>query len=90
MINSLFKLVGNFTPLTYLVVYGHFGNNNTLQMARQVNLHIISKLRHDSALYIPYQHPDSNKRSRHKYGHTINTVIRLTLVCHFQNDIQWT
>lgn len=68
MINSLFKLVANFIPLTYLVVDGHFGNNNALQMARQVNLHIISKLRHDSALYIPYENPDSNKRSRRKYG----------------------
>jgi hypothetical protein len=37
-------------------------------MARQVKLHIISKLRHDSALYIPYQHPDPNHRSRRKYG----------------------
>ncbi len=53
MINSLFELVANFIPLTYLVVDGHFGNNNALQMARQVNLQIISKLRYDSALYIP-------------------------------------
>ncbi|WGV24407.1 transposase [Halotia branconii] len=68
MINSLFKLVANFIPLTYLVVDGHFGNNNALQMARQVNLHIISKLRHDSALYIPYENPDYHKRSRRKYG----------------------
>ncbi len=43
-------------------------NNNALQMARQVNLHIISKLRHDSALYIPYQNSDPNHRSRRKYG----------------------
>ena len=53
MINSLFKLNGDFIPLTYLVLDGHFGNNNALQMVRQVNLHIISKLRHDSALYFP-------------------------------------
>lgn len=68
MINSLFKLLDGFIPLTYLVLDGHFGNNNALQMARQVNLHIISKLRYDSALYIPYQNPDSNSRSRRKYG----------------------
>jgi putative transposase len=72
MISSLFKLLANFIPLTYLVVDGHFGNNNALQMARQVNLHIISKLRHDSALYFPYEHPDSNKRSRRKYGDKLN------------------
>ncbi|BCL35840.1 hypothetical protein NSMS1_54330 [Nostoc sp. MS1] len=68
MINELLKLIANFIPLSYLVLDGHFGNNNALQMARQVNLHIISKLRHDSALYIPYQNPDPNHRSRRKYG----------------------
>ncbi len=72
MINSLFKLLGDFIPLTYLVLDGHFGNNNALQMARQVNLHIISKLRHDSALYIPYQNPGSNRRSRRKYGDKVD------------------
>ena len=72
MINSLFKLLGDFIPLTYLVLDGHFGNNNALQIVRQVNLHIISKLRYDSALYIPYQNPDPNKRSRRKYGDRID------------------
>ncbi len=71
MINSLFKLLDDFIPLAYLVLDGHFGNNNALQMAQQVNLHIISKLRYDSALYIPYQNPDSNSRSRRKYGDKI-------------------
>ncbi|MCC5611879.1 transposase [Nostoc sp. CHAB 5834] len=72
MINELVKLIANFIPLTYLVLDGHFGNNNALQMARQVNLHIISKLRHDSALYIPYQNPDPNRRSRRKYGNKLD------------------
>jgi putative transposase len=68
MINSLFKLLGDFIPLAYLVLDGNFGNNNALQMVRQANLHIISKLRHDSALYFPYENPESSKRSRRKYG----------------------
>lgn len=72
MINSLFKLLGDFIPLTYLVLDGHFGNNNALQMARQVKLQIISKLRSDSALYIPYQNPDPNCRSRRKYGEKVD------------------
>ncbi len=72
MINELFKLIANFIPLSYLVLDGHFGNNNALQMARQVNLHIISKLRHDSALYIPYQNPNLNRRSRRKYGNKLD------------------
>jgi putative transposase len=72
MINELVKLIANFIPLMYLVLDGHFGNNNALQMARQVNLHIISKLRHDSALYIPYKNPDPNRRSRRKYGNRLD------------------
>jgi IS4 transposase len=44
MINSLLKLLMGFVSLTYLVVDGHFGNNNAVQMARQTGLHIISKL----------------------------------------------
>jgi putative transposase len=72
MINSLLKLLMGFVSLTYLVVDGHFGNNNAVQMARQTGLHIISKLRCDSALYIPYKRPESNKRSRRKYGDKID------------------
>jgi IS4 transposase len=72
MIDELVKLIANFLPLTYLLLDGHFGNNNALQMARQTNLHIISKLRHDSALYIPYQHSDPNHPSRRKYGDKLN------------------
>jgi putative transposase len=41
-------------------------------MARQVNLHIISKLRHDSALYVPYENPESSNRSRRKYGDKVD------------------
>jgi putative transposase len=91
MINELFKLIANFIPLTYLVVDGHFGNNNSLQMARQLKLHIISKLRHDSALYIPYQHPDPNHRSRRKYGEKLNwRNIPQEYLCHssIESDIQ--
>jgi len=72
MIDELVKLIANFLPLTYLLLDGHFGNNNALKMARQTNLHIISKLRHDSALYIPYQHSDPNHPSRRKYGDKLN------------------
>lgn len=41
-------------------------------MARQVGLHLICKMRHDSALYIPYENPDPTRKSRRKYGEKIN------------------
>lgn len=72
MIQSLLHLLNNFLPLTYLVLDGHFGNNATAVMTRQVNLHLISKLRHDSALYLPYQNPDPTRYCRRKYGEKLN------------------
>ena len=64
MITALRVLIGGLFSLNYLLLDGHFGNNNTMQMARQVGLHLISKLRHDSELYLPYQGSDH----RRKYG----------------------
>ena len=46
--------IGGLLPLTYLVLDGHFGNAAALKMARACKLHLISKLRSDSALYLPY------------------------------------
>ncbi|GEM_PF-2786915 len=59
-------------PVTYLLLDGHFGNNNALPMTRQVNLHLISKLRYDSALYLPYKNPTPERKCRRKYGKKLN------------------
>ncbi|MGL6282177.1 MAG: transposase [Microcoleaceae cyanobacterium] len=72
LISDLLKMIGNFLPLTYLLLDGHFGNNQAAVMARQVNLHLISKLRQDSALYFPYQHPHPERYCRRKYGKKLN------------------
>jgi putative transposase len=37
-------------------------------MVRQTGLHLISKLRHDSALYFPYTGPYAGRGKRRKYG----------------------
>lgn len=67
-IQGLLRLLGARVPVSYLLLDGHFGNNNALQMTRQLNLHLISKLRHDSALYLPYDNPEPDKKCRRKYG----------------------
>ena len=43
---------------------GHFGNNNALQMTRRCHLHLLSKLRADSALYLPYTGPSAGRGPR--------------------------
>lgn len=55
-------------PITYFVFDGAFGNNNSLQMVRQCGLHLISKLRRDSALYFPYAGKQSKYGAKRKYG----------------------
>ena len=70
-IQALLKQIGAVLPVTYLLLDGHFGNNKALQMTRQLNLHLISKLRHDSALYFPYENPDPGKKTRRKYGYKL-------------------
>ena len=63
-------------PLTYLVMDGHFGNHNALQMARQSNLHLISKLRYDAALYFPYTGPYAGRGPRRTYGCRVDAGTR--------------
>lgn len=72
MIQDLLKKLGQFLPLTYLVLDGHFGNNNAVVMARQLGLQLICKIRYDSVLYIPYENPDPSRKCRRKYGDRID------------------
>lgn len=58
MILASLTLIERLFHLDYLLLDGKYGNNYAVQMARQVGLHLISKLRHDSELYLPYQGSD--------------------------------
>jgi putative transposase len=68
MIRARPDRIGGLLPLTYLVVDGHFGNHYALQMTQQCNLQLISKLRSDSALYLPYTGPYAGRGPRRIYG----------------------
>jgi len=68
MLGAVLTRIGTLFPVTYLVLDGHFGNNNALQMARRCHLHLISKLRADSALYLPYTGPYAGRGPRRIYG----------------------
>src|SRR5215471_128905 len=67
-LDALLHLIAGVIPLTYLVLDGHFGNSNALQMARQSHLHLISKLRYDAALYCPYTGSYAGRGPHRKYG----------------------
>jgi hypothetical protein len=68
MVLALLLRIGSLCPLTYLVLDGHFGTNAALQMALECQLHLISKLRCDSALYLPYDGPYAGRGPRRIYG----------------------
>jgi len=71
-LDALLHLIAGLIPLTYLVLDGHFGNHNALQMARQSHLHLISKLRYDAALYFPYTGPYAGHGPHRKYGDKVD------------------
>ena len=71
-LKRLLVLIGDRIELSYFVFDGAFGNNDAVQMVRQVGLHLISKLRHDSALYFSYQGAYSGRGPRKKYGKKLN------------------
>jgi DDE superfamily endonuclease len=72
MLGALRHLIAGVVTLTYLVLDGHFGNHKALQMARQNNLHLISKLRCDAALYFPSTGPYAGRGPHRKYGHKVD------------------
>ena len=67
-LDALLQLIAGVIPLTYVVLDGHFGNHHALQMAQQSQLHLISKLRYDAALYFPYTGPYAGRGPHRKYG----------------------
>jgi putative transposase len=67
-VKRLLVLIGDRIKATYMLFDGAFGHNDALQMVRQTGLHLISKLRHDSALYFPYTGPYSGRGKPKKYG----------------------
>jgi putative transposase len=71
-LDALVHLIAGVISLTYLVLDGHFGNHNALQMARQCGMHLISKLRCDAALYFPYTGPYAGRGPHRKYGHKVD------------------
>ena len=75
-IQSLLKVVlaevGDLIPLRYLVLDGYFGHNNALQMTKQCGLFLISKLRVNTALYLPSTMPYAGRGRPRLYGQRFN------------------
>lgn len=72
MLQKQLCLIGHWLTITHLLLDGKFGHNNAVQMVRNCGLHLVSKLRHDAALYFPYAGSYSGRGPRRKYGDKLN------------------
>ena len=72
MLQKQLLLTGETLPATYLTLDGKFGHNAACQVVQRTGLHLISKLRYDAALYLPYEGPSADRGPRRKYGTKID------------------
>ena len=71
-LQSLLETVGTTITLKYVALDGHFGNYPSAFMVRQANLHLISKMRSDAALYPAFEGEHSSPGPKPKYGAKID------------------
>lgn len=67
-LHTLLETVGTVLSLKYVALDGHFGNSPSAVMVRQANLHLISKLRSDAALYPGFKGDHRGRGPKPKYG----------------------
>src|SRR5262249_40661027 len=67
-IKRLLQQIGEACKVVYFIFDGELGHNDAMPMVRQVGLHLVSKLRYNSALYFPYAGPYAGRGPRRKYG----------------------
>ena len=67
-LRSLLETVGTAISLKYVAMDGHFGNYPSAFMVRKENLHLISKMRYDAALYPAFEGEHYGRGQKPKYG----------------------
>lgn len=74
-LKTLLATVGTAITLKYVALDGHFGNYPSAFMVRQVaNLHLISKMRSDAALYPAFEGEYRGRGPKPKYGAKIDVL----------------
>jgi DDE superfamily endonuclease len=71
-IKRVLEQIGEAFQVVYVICDGELGHNEAMQMVSQVGLHLISKLRYNSALYFPYDGPYCGRGPRRKYGQKVD------------------
>jgi len=90
MIRAITTRIAPWT-VQHIVLDGHFGNYPATYAVRACGLHIISKLRHDAALYLPYTGPKPARGPTPRYGEKLNYArLPPEALCHsrLEDDYQ--
>jgi putative transposase len=74
MITKQLELIAGVIEVGHIALDGKYGHNNACQVVRGCGLHLISKLRHDAALYFPYEGAYAGRGPYAKYGDKLNYV----------------
>jgi putative transposase len=72
MIRRLLKLLKDTLTPIYFVYDGAFGNNAAVQMTKRIGLHLISKLKKNSALYFRWNGKYSGRGRHPMYGNRLD------------------
>lgn len=72
MLLKLKQLFSKTHQALYFVYDGALGNNSGIQMVLQNEMHIISKLKHNAALFLSHNKPYSGRGAPKKYGAKID------------------
>lgn len=86
------EITARSAPLTvrHIVLDGHFGNYPATYAVRETGLHIISKMRHDAALYLPYAGPKPRRGPMPRYGQKLNYhQLPPETLCHSVTDDEY-
>jgi putative transposase len=85
-------IAARIAPLTvkHMVLDGHFGNYPATYAVRETGLHIISKFRHNVALYLPYAGPKPRRGPTPRYGQKLNYgQLPPETLCHSVTDDEY-
>lgn len=61
-----------YLQVKHIVLDGNFGNYPSTWLMQQTDLHIISKMKRNAALYLPYSRPKPKRGATSRYGDKLN------------------
>ena len=74
-VQRVLGFTAKFPSLSHLVLDGEYGHNAAARMTQQCQLHLISKFRHDAALYLPYAGDYAGRGRHRKYGDKLKASL---------------